>query len=49
MNERMNSTATTEQSDREASLDRSEINACFGMIGFNGMDKDDEYRKREIS
>jgi hypothetical protein len=43
----MNLTATIEESDREASLDRSEINACFDMIGFNGMDKDDEHGKRE--
>jgi hypothetical protein len=44
----MNPTATVEQSDREASLDRSEINAFFGMIGFNGMDKGDEYGERNI-
>jgi hypothetical protein len=44
----MNLTATIEESDREASLDRSEINACFDMIGFNGMDKDDEHGVKHL-
>jgi hypothetical protein len=43
----MISTAMIKERDREASLDRSEINASFDMIGFNGMDKDDEHGKRE--
>jgi hypothetical protein len=37
-----------EQRDPEASMDRSEINACIDMIGFNGMDKDDEHEERNI-
>jgi hypothetical protein len=37
------------ESDREASLDRSEINACFDMIGFNGMDKYDEHGEKHLN
>jgi hypothetical protein len=44
----MNSTVTAEQSDPEASLDRSEIKACFGTIGFNGMVKDDEHEEKYL-
>jgi hypothetical protein len=45
----MNLTAMIDKSDREASLGRSEINACFDMIEFNGMDKDDEHRENHLN